>query len=107
MKGDCTVGTRLLGERARWFALAIAASAAFVATMAAQPARADFTSARCTGSNVVGRGASFANTAHAGWISYFSSTWCPGGPSVTYEPQEAAPVAASWASGPVPTRPAR
>lgn len=55
--------------------------------MAAQPAQADFTSARCTGSNVVGRGASFANTAHAGWISYFSSTWCPGGPSVTYEPQ--------------------
>jgi ABC-type phosphate transport system substrate-binding protein len=82
------VVNRLVDARSRalWLALALTAAAVGVALMAAPAAQSNFTTAKCNGSNITGRGASFANAAHTAWISNFQSTYCPGGPTVTYDP---------------------
>ena len=52
--------------------------------------QANFTTGKCQGSNITGRGASFANSAHAGWKTVFETEFCADVgtfPTVTYEPQ--------------------
>ena len=74
----------------RWTGLALAlagAVAAFAAIVAA--AQADFTTGKCLGSNVTGRGASFANAAHTAWETNFQNSFCADVgvfPDLTYDP---------------------
>jgi ABC-type phosphate transport system substrate-binding protein len=87
-KGDFAVSGHLFDERGRWLRIALALTAAAVAAALwlAPAAQSNFTTAKCNGTDITGRGASFANAAHQGWITYFTNTYCPGGPNVTYDP---------------------
>ncbi len=75
----------------RWRRLALAVVGAATALAVLAPAgQANFTTGKCQGSNITGRGASFANTAHAAWKTDFESNCCADVgtfPTVTYEPQ--------------------
>jgi ABC-type phosphate transport system substrate-binding protein len=62
--------------------------AAFAATVA--PAQANFTTGKCQGANIIGRGASFANAAHVAWETSFQNVYCADVglfPDITYEAQ--------------------
>jgi ABC-type phosphate transport system substrate-binding protein len=51
--------------------------------------RANFTTGQCLGADITGRGASFANTAHAAWKTNFQNDYCAdvgSFPNVTYDP---------------------
>jgi ABC-type phosphate transport system substrate-binding protein len=82
------VSKHILDERGRRLGLALAlAAAAVVASLWLVPdAQSNFTTTKCNGTAITGRGASFQATAQAGWTSYFNNTYCPGGPSITYDP---------------------
>lgn len=75
--------------------LAGALALALMALLAIGPApRADaaFSTGKCAGDNIVGRGASFARDAHGLFNGFFKLTFCKGTPgagkiNVTYEPQ--------------------
>jgi ABC-type phosphate transport system substrate-binding protein len=61
-----------------------------IATVMAVPSQADFTTGKCLGSNVTGRGASFQTGAQAGWKTDFQDNYCSDVgifPTITYEPQ--------------------
>jgi ABC-type phosphate transport system substrate-binding protein len=61
----------------RWIGLAFALAGAVAAFAAIVPAaQADFTTGKCLGSNVTGRGASFANAAHIAWETNFQNSYC-------------------------------
>jgi ABC-type phosphate transport system substrate-binding protein len=69
----------------------LALAAALLASLAAAPQAAAFTSAKCAGSDISGRGASFALTAHNAWNVNFRNIFCAGTPgagviNVAYEP---------------------
>jgi ABC-type phosphate transport system substrate-binding protein len=82
------VVNRLVDARSRalWLALAVTTAAVVVAWIAAPAAESNFTTSKCNGTNITGRGASFQNAAQTAWINTFQSTYCPGGPTVTYDP---------------------
>src|SRR5262245_23714388 len=75
----------------RWTRLALAMVGAATALAVLAPAgQANFTTGKCQGSNITGRGASFANAAHAAWKTFFETQHCADVgtfPTVTYEPQ--------------------
>jgi ABC-type phosphate transport system substrate-binding protein len=80
---------RSLGQgRGGWLTIALGLIGAAVSASLwlAPAAQSNFTTTKCNGTAITGRGASFQNTAEQGWISYFDNTFCPGGPSVTYDP---------------------
>ena len=53
----------------------------------APQANAAFTSTQCNGTEVTGRGASFAQAAHGAWEFNFNTNFCGGsGPNITYDP---------------------
>ncbi len=53
----------------------------------APQANAAFTSTQCNGTDVTGRGASFAQAAHGAWEFNFTNTFCGGSsPNITYDP---------------------
>ena len=63
---------------------------ALIAAIAAVPSQANFTTTKCLGSNVTGRGASFQTVAQTAWKSEFENNFCSDVgifPTVTYEPQ--------------------
>jgi len=64
--------------------LAVAAAVAVALTFAPR-ASADFSTAQCQGTDITGRGASFARDAHSVFRVNFDNTFCPGGPAVDYE----------------------
>ena len=72
----------------RWIRLLLALAGVITALAVTAPAgQANFTTGKCQGTAISGRGASFQNTAQAGWISYFQNTYCADVgtfPSVTY-----------------------
>ena len=74
----------------RWIGLALALAGAVAAFAAIVPAaQADFTTGKCLGSNVTGRGASFANAAHTAWETNFQNSFCADVgvfPDLTYDP---------------------
>ena len=74
----------------RWIGLALALAGAVAAFAAIVPAaQADFTTGKCLGSNVTGRGASFANAAHTAWETNFQNSFCADVgifPDMTYDP---------------------
>ena len=75
------------GARRNAAAALLAAAAAVLAalTLAPPAANAAFTTAKCQGTDVIGRGASFARDAHGGFKLHFENIFCPGGPGVSYE----------------------
>ena len=81
------------------------AGAATALAVLAPAGQANFTTGKCQGSNITGRGASFANAAHAGWKTSSRTTtaptWARSRPSPTTR-RAAAPAGASWASAPAP-----
>lgn len=64
--------------------LAVAAAVAVALTFAPR-ASADFSTAQCQGTDITGRGASFARDANSVFRVNFDNTFCPGGPAVDYE----------------------
>lgn len=61
---------------------------AFVAALLASGAQAAFTTGKCAGADIIGRGASFARDAHNVFINNFKPIYCKGTPklaNVTYE----------------------
>jgi ABC-type phosphate transport system substrate-binding protein len=61
---------------------------AFVAALLASGAEAAFTTGKCAGADIIGRGASFARDAHNVFINNFKPIYCKGTPklaNVTYE----------------------
>ncbi len=66
-------------------ALAVAA-AVLVALTLAPRANAAFSTPQCRGTDIVGRGASFARDAHGAFKLNFETFFCPGGPAADYEP---------------------
>lgn len=65
---------------------ALALGLVAVAGIAPQ-ANAAFTSTQCNGTDVTGRGASFAQAAHGAWEFNFTNTFCGGSsPNITYDP---------------------
>ena len=74
----------------RWTGLLALAGATVASLFAAAPGQANFTTSRCQGTDVVGRGASFAAAAHATWKTNFQDVFCADVgvfPNVTYEAQ--------------------
>ena len=74
----------------RWKRLLFAFSVAVAATAVLAPAgQANFTTTQCQGTDTSGRGASFANAAHAAWKTDFQGNYCDEigvFPQVTYDP---------------------
>jgi ABC-type phosphate transport system substrate-binding protein len=72
----------------RWTILALALTGTIAALAALAPAgRADFTTDKCQGTAISGRGASFQNAAQTNWISEFQNNFCADVgtfPNVTY-----------------------
>jgi ABC-type phosphate transport system substrate-binding protein len=74
------------GRRWKWLTLAFIASVAALAAIA-PPGEANFTTGKCQGTAISGRGASFQTTAQTNWISNFQNNFCADVgtfPSVTY-----------------------
>jgi ABC-type phosphate transport system substrate-binding protein len=74
------------GRRWIWLLLAFAGAIVACATFASA-GRADFTTDKCQGTAISGRGASFQNTAQTNWISEFQNNFCSDVgtfPAVTY-----------------------
>jgi ABC-type phosphate transport system substrate-binding protein len=75
----------------RWIWPTLVLAGVFAALAATvPPAQADFTTGKCLGSNITGRGASFANAAHIAWETSFQNTYCADVgvfPDITYEAQ--------------------
>jgi ABC-type phosphate transport system substrate-binding protein len=74
------------GRRWKWLALAFIASVAALA-VTASPGQANFTTGKCLGTAISGRGASFQTTAQTNWIANFQNVFCADVgtfPSVTY-----------------------
>lgn len=70
--------------------LALAAAVVAALTLAPASAEAAFTTGKCLGSDVTGRGASFARDAHGSFKLHFENFFCQGtggSPVVSYEPQ--------------------
>lgn len=79
------------GGRARVVGLLALATTAIAAFGAASPAGADFTTGKCSGPSIIGRGGSFARDAQTAFNSNFKFTYCLGTPgfgtlNATYEP---------------------
>ncbi len=77
-------------RRRRAAVTALAGAAAAVALLPAPGAQAAFTTGKCQGASIIGRGASFAATAHTSWINNFTTSFCldvGSAPGVTYEAQ--------------------
>jgi ABC-type phosphate transport system substrate-binding protein len=72
----------------RWTWLLLAFTGAIVAlAWVASAGKADFTTTKCQGTAISGRGASFQNTAQTNWISEFQNNFCSDVgvfPAVTY-----------------------
>jgi ABC-type phosphate transport system substrate-binding protein len=77
--------------RNRHLMVGVLALAGMVATVVvAVPSQANFTTGKCQGTNITGRGASFQATAQTAWKSEFENGFCSDVgifPTVTYEPQ--------------------
>lgn len=74
------------GRRWTWLTLAFMGAVAALA-VTAPPGKANFTTGKCLGTAISGRGASFQNTAQANWISNFQNNFCADVgtfPAVTY-----------------------
>lgn len=69
----------------RLLLLAALGSVAATAAMTSD-ANAAFTLTKCGGSDIAGRGASFARDAHIAWRTPFRTLFCSGSPDVTYDP---------------------
>lgn len=79
------------GGRARVAGLLALATTALAAFGPVSPASADFTTGKCAGPNIIGRGGSFARDAQTTFNSNFKFTYCLGTAgfgsiNVTYEP---------------------
>jgi ABC-type phosphate transport system substrate-binding protein len=79
------------GGRARVAGLLALAATALAAFGPASPASAAFTTGKCAGPNIIGRGGSFARDAHTVFNFNFKNLYCAGTPgagsiNVTYEP---------------------
>src|SRR6476661_8870421 len=72
----------------RWMRLVLAlAGVITVLAVMAPPGEANFTTGKCQGTAISGRGASFQNAAQTSWISEFQNNYCADVgtfPSVTY-----------------------
>src|SRR6476469_5162762 len=68
------------GGRARVAGLLALAATALAALGPASPASADFTTGKCAGPNIIGRGGSFARDAQTTFNSNFKFTYCLGTP---------------------------
>lgn len=66
--------------RSAWLAAAGFLVAALVWIAAAQPAQAAFSTGKCAGDDITGRGASFARDAHQIFNFYFRNIFCSGTP---------------------------
>ena len=69
---------------------ALVLAGSVIAAVMAVPSQADFTTGKCLGSNVTGRGASFQAGAQAAWKTEFQDNFCSDVgvfPIVTYEAQ--------------------
>src|SRR5262245_61758612 len=80
---------QLLSTRGRRWTLVLLAFAGAIVALATvvSSGRADFTTDKCQGTAISGRGASFQNTAQTNWISEFQNNFCADVgtfPSVTY-----------------------
>lgn len=71
-------------RRSALAALALVAAALAAITISTR-ADAAFTTPQCQGSDITGRGASFARDAHGAFKLRFENFFCPGGPAVDYE----------------------
>ncbi len=81
-----------IAMRSTWYAIAAGLIAAVVLVVAAPHANAAFTTNKCAGDDVTGRGASFARDAHNIFNFNFRNVFCAGTPgsgtiNVTYEAQ--------------------
>lgn len=92
MKGKNEMSRTFEAPRRGWSAIAVGAFALLLSTLAALclTTRADaaFTTGKCAGADIVGRGASFARDAHNVFINNFQPIYCAGTPAlsnVTYE----------------------
>ncbi len=83
-----TISAPRWGFSAAWAGATALALVALVVLGLAPQANAEFTSGKCAGADIIGRGASFARDAHNLFINNFKPIYCKGTPklaSVSYE----------------------